>query len=54
MTGHDPGAPIVVAPEPADSADAATCLRRYMAELDARFGHWSGCLAHWFAIVAWG
>lgn len=37
MTGHDPGAPIVVAPEPADSADAATCLRRYMAELDARF-----------------
>ncbi len=30
-------AEIVIAPEPADSADAAACLRRYMAELDERF-----------------
>ncbi len=28
---------VVIAPEPADSADAAECLRRYMAELDERF-----------------
>lgn len=27
----------MIAPEPADSADAATCLQRYMAELDERF-----------------
>lgn len=28
---------IAIAPEPADSADAAECLRRYMEELDERF-----------------
>lgn len=28
---------VVIAPEPADSAEAAECLRRYMAELDERF-----------------
>jgi GNAT superfamily N-acetyltransferase len=29
--------PIVIAPEPPDSDDAAACLRRYMEELDERF-----------------
>jgi GNAT superfamily N-acetyltransferase len=28
---------VVIAPEPADSADAASCLHRYMVELDERF-----------------
>ncbi|MEZ5137439.1 MAG: helix-turn-helix domain-containing GNAT family N-acetyltransferase [Acidimicrobiales bacterium] len=28
---------VEIAPEPADSPDAAVCLRRYMAELDERF-----------------
>ena len=30
-------ADVTIGPEPADSPDAAACLRRYMAELDERF-----------------